>query len=173
MSEHLSKLMKGISITCYPLTVAYIVCVYGDAWADSVQQDNYSACGTSQSTNGATGITSHIYVDPVLRIESAFGDLSQIQIQEIEISDITYNGYPVHKSSLLAGADNLIQNGLSVTCKIPCGLLRQPGAYKFTVKASEYLPKVINIQATHKVFCAGSPSKSLGSTVIHIRLRHQ
>jgi len=105
----------------------------------------YAVAATGCDSRRTAGTCQVEWEDPLIRITEAKGTSSGKSIPELILTDITRDGSDVRVPllSLRSGATALSED--SLRCSIPCGFANDEGKYVFTVSASDYQSKEVDL----------------------------
>ncbi len=124
--------------------------------------------GCTEGWYNDIGPCEHVYIEPVLHIESAGDSVTGQEIDNIKISNVFLDSEPAHFIILKSQMQNIEVVDSVLHCTIPCAFGIEPGDYEFTVSSEGYEDVALKVFAIYSEGGGGCPSYSNGGTRIKI-----
>lgn len=131
-----------------------------------------AACGGGSPGNdeAIAGPCIVTYADPVFLIVDVRSSLTSVPVSDFRIEAIKVGTIAYPLSAAQGQLRNATVQANAVQCRIPCGFAVGEGDYSFTVSATGFQPKALQISAKYAIFAGGCPASYSGPTSVSITL---
>lgn len=129
------------------------------------------ACGGGEEREDIlAGPCVHQFLSPVLTIEAVSGSNTAGSLSKVTLNQVVIGGVPVSAETLAQVSSNVLVDGGSLRCTLPCAFGTTEGIYTFVASADGYKPTDVSVEARYTAFIGGCPSINSGSVNVTIAL---